>query len=54
MCKYNEGLRNNVTNMKKHLQESKSKNKDKYITKLVEENSTKRLENKFARRLMEP
>jgi hypothetical protein len=47
--KHNQDLLNDVKNIKKHLQESKSKNKDEDITKKFEEGIIKRLEEKICK-----
>jgi hypothetical protein len=51
--KHNQDLLNDVKNMKKHLQEFESKNKDEDTTKKVEENTTKRLEEEICKKVEE-
>jgi hypothetical protein len=54
LCKHNKDLLNDVKNVKRRLQESKSKNKDEYFSIKVEEDTTKRLEKEICKKVEEP
>jgi len=51
LCKHNQELINDVKKVRRHLHESKSKNRDEDISTKIEECIIKKLKRKFARRL---